>query len=139
MIEPPGSFVFSRMDKCIPTETKAYLQRPTGAHRTAPSLSGSHGRSGRSVGGRGWTRGGKYLWPKDQPANTGTSQPNPFENRIFFTTNKKWRPRLQVYKLPFHSTLCSNISLKALYLHSAKKSPIPIPSMCVYERYSQSV
>ena len=50
MIEPPGSFVFSRMDKCMPTETKAVLQRPTGAHRTAPSLSGSHGLSGPSVG-----------------------------------------------------------------------------------------
>ena len=50
MIEPPGSFAFSRMDKCMPAETKVCLQRPTGAHRTAPSLSGSHGLSGPSVG-----------------------------------------------------------------------------------------
>ena len=52
MIEPPGSFAFSRMDKCMPAETKVCLQRPTGAHRTAPSLSGSR-RPVWSVGGRG--------------------------------------------------------------------------------------
>ena len=89
MIEPPGSFAFSRMDKCMPAETKVCLQRPTGAHRTAPRVSGSHGLSGPSVGW--WLEQG---WKVPVAQRSGCQHvhipiPNPSQNRALNLLDNK--------------------------------------------------
>ena len=92
MIEPPGSFAFSRMDKCMPAETKVCLQRPTGAHRTAPRVSGSHGLSGPSVGwlvvgaGVESTCGPKIRLPTRA---LHIPIPNPSQNRALYLLDNK--------------------------------------------------
>ena len=119
-----------------PTETKL---AETGALHIRTALRVSWQLSGRwlAVVVVGPSRGGKYLWPKEQAdANTCTSQPipllpsqlRPFQN-----------PTLQLLVSRSTSFTLSNFFLKAHYPHSANKSPVLIPSICVCERYSQSV
>ena len=111
---PPGSFVFSRMDKCMESERR--MAETTGAVHVRTAL-----RVSWPVWSVGWTSGwsrvgGKYLWPKEQEgllaANTCTSQPIPLLPSHSILSNKPKRPIIisncaQLYKhvhIPTHTS-----------------------------------